>query len=45
MLPPIIEYKSALINLNRTNMLLKKDILKYNGLIMLEENDISSGLK
>ena len=44
MLPPVIKYKSEWISLNGTNMSLK-DILKYKGLIMLEGNDVSSGLK
>lgn len=44
MLSPMIEYKSEQISLNGTNMSLKS-MLMFKGLIMLEGNDVSSGLK
>jgi hypothetical protein len=44
MLSPMIEYKSEPISLNGTNMSLKS-MLMFKGLIMLEGNDVSSGLK
>ena len=44
MLSPMIEYKSEQISLNGTSMSLKT-MLMFKGLIMLEGNEVSSGLK